>query len=134
MYQLDVFMTQAVNSLTGAAALDMVMVWVSAAVWPNVGLGAAYAGTTLALAVLLAAGAAEAATKLLTVQASARGLPWIAVRSELTRWVVLVAGWSAPLPPGLVPKCLVWVAASWAAALVFAWYTCSKTAPNGPMP
>ena len=31
MYQLDVFMTQAVNSLTGAAALDMVMVWVSAA-------------------------------------------------------------------------------------------------------
>ena len=31
MYQLDVFMTQAVNSLTGAAALDMLMVWVSAA-------------------------------------------------------------------------------------------------------
>ena len=31
MYQLDVFMTLAVNSLTGAAALDMLMVWVSAA-------------------------------------------------------------------------------------------------------
>ena len=127
-----------------AAAL---LVWVLAAVWPDLGLGTAYAGATQALALLLAGGAADAASRLLTVQASASGSPWIAVRAELARWAVLAAGggwlllqggWLAiglvsgsmgpgpskllaPGQAGLLPVCAVWAAAAWAAALVFAW-------------
>ena len=90
--------------------------------WPDLGLGAAYAGATQALALLLVGGAAEAASRVLTVQASATGLPWVAVRAEAMRWSVLAVGWLAPLPPGLLPLCAVWSAAAIAAALVFAWY------------
>ncbi|MES2100149.1 MAG: hypothetical protein V4569_10045 [Pseudomonadota bacterium] len=89
---------------------------------PDLGLGAAYAGATQALALLLVGGAAEAASRVLTVQASATGLPWIAVRAEAVRWGVLAVGWLTPLPLGLLPLCAVWSAAAVAAALVFVWH------------
>lgn len=90
--------------------------------WPDLGLGAAYAGATQALALLLVGAAAEAASRVLAVQASATGQPWIAVRAEAARWGVLAVGWFAPLPPGLLPLCAVWSAAAIAAALVFFWH------------
>ncbi len=93
-------------------------VWLLAPLRPDLGLGPAYTGATRALAVLLAGAAAEAASRLLTVQASARGRPWIAVRAEAARWGVLAAGWLLPLPHGLLPWCAVWAAAAGAAALV----------------
>lgn len=101
--------------LLGVAAL----VWLAAPWWPDLGLGTAYAGATRALALLLAGGAAEAASRVLTVQASASGLPWVGVRAEAARWSVLAAGWLLPLPPGLLAPCAVWSVAAWAAALVF---------------
>lgn len=87
--------------------------------WPDLGLGAAYAGATRALAVLLAGGAAEAASRVLTVQASASGQPWIGVRAEAARWAVLAIGWLALPAPALWPVCVVWAAAAWASAAVF---------------
>jgi hypothetical protein len=87
--------------------------------WPDLGLGAAYAGATNALAVLLAGGAAEAASRVLTVQASASGQPWIAVRAEAARWAVLAVGWWALPQPALLPVCAVWAVGAGAAALVF---------------
>ena len=110
--------------LLGAAAL----VWVLASVWSDLGLGAAYHGATRALAVLLAGGAAEAASRVLTVQAGASGLPWIAVRAEAARWGVLAIGWLAPLPHGLLPVCAVWATAAAAAALVVAWHARARAA------
>jgi hypothetical protein len=95
------------------------LVWLLAGVWPDLGLGPAYAGATRALAVLLAGAAAEAASRVLTVQASARGLPWIAVRAEAARWAVLAIGWLALPAPGLLPVCAVWAVGAWAAAGVF---------------
>jgi hypothetical protein len=88
-------------------------------VWPDLGLGSAYAGATSALALLLAGGAAEAASRVLTVQASASGQPWIAVRAEAARWAVLAIGWWALPQPALLPVCAVWAVGAWAAALVF---------------
>jgi len=101
--------------LLGAALL----VWVVASAWPDLGLGTAYAGATRALAVLLAGAAAEAASRVLTVQASASGLPWIAVRAEAARWAVLAIGWLALPAPTLLPVCAVWAVGAWAAAGVF---------------
>jgi hypothetical protein len=119
--------------LLGAALL----VWLLAPVWPDLGLGQAYAGATRALALLLVGGAADAASRLLTVQASASGSPWTGVRAEVARWAVLLAGggWlqlrgGSPAglaltdqagQSGLMAVCAVWAAAAWAAALVFAW-------------
>ena len=105
-----------VFALLLAAALLM---WLVAGAWPDLGLGPAYAGATRALAVLLAGGAAEAASRVLTVQASASGLPWIAVRAEAARWAVLATGWLALPAPALLPVCVIWAAGAWAAALVF---------------
>ncbi len=100
-----------------AAAL---VAWLAAALRPDLGLGPAYAGTTQALALLLAGGAAEAASRILTVQASASGQPWIAVRAEAARWAVLAIGWLAlPPAPALLAVCGVWAVGAWAAALVF---------------
>jgi hypothetical protein len=95
--------------------------------WPDLGLGAAYAGATQALALLLVGAAAEAASRVLTVQANATGLPWVAVRAEAARWGVLAIGWLAslqggPLPHGLQPLCAIWSAAAVAAAGVFVWH------------
>lgn len=101
--------------LLAAAAL----VWAGSSVWPDLGLGPAYEGTAHALAILLVGGAAEAASRVLTAQASAAGRPWIAVRSEAARWIVLASGFVLPLPPGLLPMCAVWALASAAAAMVF---------------
>ena len=86
---------------------------------PTLGQGPAYAGATRALAVLLAGGAAEAASRVLTVQASASGWPWVAVRAETARWGVLVVGALLPLPRGVWPLCAVWAVAAGAAALIF---------------
>ena len=108
-----------------AALLFMGLLGVAAAVglaaplWPDLALGPAYAGATAALAVLLAGGAAEAASRVLTVHASASGLPWVGVRAEAARWVALGFGWLLlPQPLGLLALCAVWAAAAWAAALV----------------
>lgn len=104
--------------LIGVAGL----VWLAASVWPDLGLGAAYGGATRALALLLVGGAAEAASRVLAVQANASGLPWVAVRAELARWGVLVGGWLLPLPHGLLPLCGVWAGAAAVASLVVAWH------------
>ena len=96
------------------------VVGAAAPAWPDLGLGAAYAGATGALAVLLAGGAAEAASRVLTVQASAQGLPWVAVRAEMARWLVLLIGWTMTSIPSLLTVCVLWAAAAWAAAMVFA--------------
>lgn len=103
--------------LLGAAAVA----WFVAFVKPELGLGAAYAAAAPALAVLLTGCAAEAASRVLTVQASARGTPWIAVRAETVRWTVLVAGWITLPEPSLAVICAVWAAGAWAAAGVFTW-------------
>ena len=105
------------------------VVWAVASRWPDLGMGPAYDGATRALAVLLAGGAAEAASRLLTIQASASGLPWIAVRAECARWAVLVIGWLLlPLPGGLLPVATIWALAAAAAALVFVVH--ARTAQN----
>jgi len=101
--------------MLAAAAL----VLLGSSLWPDLGLGPAYDGTAVALAILLVGGAAEAASRVLTAQASAAGRPEIAVRSEAARWIVLVSGFVLPLPQGLLPICAVWALASAAAAMVF---------------
>ena len=103
----------------GVLLIAAVLMWFAARAWPDLGLGPAYAGATRALAVLLAGGAAEAASRVLTVQASASGLPWVAVRAEAARWAVLGVGWLALPAPALLPVCAVWAIGAWAAALVF---------------
>ena len=95
--------------------------WLVALVKPELGLGAAYVGALPALVVLLTGCAAEAASRVLTVQASARGAPWIAVRAEAVRWTVLVSGWMTLSEPSLTVICTVWAAGAWAAAGVFVW-------------
>lgn len=97
-------------------------VWLLSMRWPDLGLGAAYSGATRALALLLVGAAAEAASRLMTVQAGASGLPWVAVRAEAARWAVLASAALAPLPHGLMAWCAVWSLASIAAALVFVWH------------
>ena len=54
----------------------------------------------------------ELLVRLLTIQASASGLPWIAVRAEGARWAVLVIGWLLPLPGGLLTVATVWALAA----------------------
>ena len=104
------------GALLGIAALG----WLVAPLWPRLGLGAGYDGLARALAVLLVGGAAEAASRVLGVNANAAGTPWVAARAEAARWVVLGVGWLAPLPVGLLPMCALWSAAALAAAAVFA--------------
>ena len=103
-------------ALLGGAAI----VWLAAPWWPDLGLGPAYAGTTLALALLLAGGAAEAASRVLTVHANAGGTPWFAVQSEAGRWLVLVCGALLVRPASLFAVCVVWAAGAWFAAGVLA--------------
>ena len=100
------------------------LVGAMAAAWPDLGLGPAYNGATLVLALLLAGGAAEAASRLLAVQASAAGLPWVAVRAEAARAAVLLlaalGAWAAGPPwPSLPALAIAWSLAAAAAALVF---------------
>jgi len=96
------------------------LVWFAATLWPRLGLGPGYAGLAQALAVLLVGGAAEAASRVLGVNANAAGTPWVAARAEAARWLVLGAGWLAPVPASLLPMCALWSAAALAAAAVFA--------------
>jgi len=103
-------------------------VWLVSGLWPDLGLGPAYIGATRALALLLAGGAAEAASRVLTVQASASGLPWIAVRAEAARWAVLAIGWLALPAPALLAVCVVWAVGAWAAAMVFVWHARAEAA------
>lgn len=114
--------------LMGAAALT----GAASAVWPDLGLGVAYAGATLALAILLVGGAAEAASRLLTVQASASGLPWVAVWAEAARWAVLAIGWLWLSSPSLLLVCTVWAVGAWASALSFVWHARSVLAKAKP--
>jgi O-antigen/teichoic acid export membrane protein len=104
------------GALLGIAAL----LWLAAPLWPRLGLGAGYDGLARALAVLLVGGAAEAASRVLGVQANASGTPWVAVRAELARWVVLWLGWLLLLPTGVLAMCALWSVAAIAAAAVFA--------------
>jgi hypothetical protein len=110
------------GAVFAALLIAAALVWIAASTWSDLGLGPAYAGTTRGLAVLLAGGAAEAASRVLTVQASASGLPWIAVRAEVARWAVLGLGWLALPAPALLPVCAVWAVGAWAAAAVFVWH------------
>lgn len=103
--------------LLAAALASAASAW-----WPNLGLGTAYAGATQALAVLLVGAAAEAASRVLTVQASATGLPWLAVRAEAMRWIVLVTGWWIWPAPDVLTACVVWAAGAWAATGAMAWH------------
>lgn len=92
-----------------------------AGVWPDVGLGANYPDVAVALAVLLVGVAAEAASRVMTVQASAAGLPWIAVRAEAVRWGTLFLCAVFVPTPDVLSVCGVWAVGAWAAALVFVW-------------
>ena len=109
-----------------ALLLAALLVGAASTAWPDLGLGPSYAGATLALCVLLAGGAAEAASRVLTVHASASGLPWVGVRAELARWTVLAIGWfTVPMSmpaSALLSVCAVWAVAAWAAAGVFVWH------------
>lgn len=96
-----------------------VLVWLAAPLWPDLGLGAAYDGATRALGVLLLGGAAEAASRIMAVQATASGRPWIGVHAEVARWGVLGLAWLLPLPDTMLVVCAAWAAAAAAAALVF---------------
>ncbi len=113
-------------ALLSAAAL----VGILALRWPDLGLGASYRGAMPALAVLLLGGAAEAASRVLTIQASATGMPWVAVRAETARWGVLGLAWLIALrlgwPEGLLPLCWAWAAAAFTAAAVFALHSRSR--------
>ncbi len=106
------------GALLGIAAL----VWFAAPLWPRLGLSAGYEGLARALAVLLVGGAAEAASRVLGVNANASGTPWVAVRAEVARWVVLGGGWWFASPSGLLPMCALWSASALAAAAVFAFH------------
>ena len=104
------------GALLGIAAL----VWLAAPLWPRLGLGAGYDGLARALAVLLVGGAAEAASRVLGVNANASGTPWVAVRAEAARWAVLGLGGLFATPSELLPMCMLWSASALAAAAVFA--------------
>jgi hypothetical protein len=115
---------RAAVTVFAALCLAAAAVGVAGTVWPDLGLGRAYAGATFALAVLLAGGAAEASSRVLTVHASASGLPWVGVRAEVVRWSVLAVAAlmldrAAPHPGGLLLVCAVWSLAAAAAAAVF---------------
>ena len=103
-------------ALLGVAAL----VWLAAPLWPRLGLGAGYDGLARALAVLLVGGAAEAASRVLGVNANASGTPWVAVRAEIARWAVLGGGALFASPSTLLPMCALWSASALAAAAMFA--------------
>ena len=109
--------------LFSALLVVAVLVWLAAPLWPHLGLGPSYVGLTSALAVLLVGAAAEAASRVLGVNANASGTPWVAVRAEVARWGVLGAGWLVPLPSGVLPMCALWSAAALVAAAVFAFQT-----------
>jgi O-antigen/teichoic acid export membrane protein len=96
--------------------------WMLAPRWPDLGLGPAYADATRAVAVLLVGAAGEAASRLLAVHAQALGKPWVAVRAEASRAVVLLSGWAMSLDDGLLTMCAVWSAASLVAAAVLTWH------------
>jgi O-antigen/teichoic acid export membrane protein len=114
-------------ALLGVAAL----VWLAAPLWPRLGLGAGYDGLARALAVLLVGGAAEAASRVLGVNANASGTPWVAVHAEIARWLVLGGGALVASPSALLPMCALWAASALAAAAVFAFQARSSAPPEG---
>lgn len=98
------------------------LVWCVAWVRPDLGLGSLYAGVTRSVAVLLVGGAAEAAIRVLAVQASANGTPSIAVWSEVARSSVLALAWWTAPAPSLLQICAAWALGAWAAAGIFVWF------------
>ena len=115
------------GALLGIAAL----VWFAAPLWPRLGLGAGYDGLARALAVLLVGGAAEAASRVLGVNANASGTPWVAVHAEGARWAVLGLGGLFASPSALLPMCMLWSASALAAAAVFAIQARRVVPPEG---
>ena len=103
------------GALLGVAALA----WLASPLWPRLGLGAGYDGLARALAVLLVGGAAEAASRVLGVNANASGTPWVAVRAEVARWLVLGGTWFVASPSSVLAMCALWSASALAAAGVF---------------
>ncbi len=114
-------------ALLGIAAL----VWLAAPLWPRLGLGAGYDGLARALAVLLVGGAGEAASRVLGVNANASGAPWVAVRAEVARWVVLGGGVWFVSPSGVLPMCALWSASALAGAAVFVFHARSAAPLEG---
>ena len=114
--------------LFGLLLVAALLLWLSAPLWPGLGLGEAYSGLARALAVLLVGGAADAASRVLGVNANASGVPWVAVRAELARWVVLGIGWVMLTAPDLMSLCALWAAAALAAAAVFVGHAWGGTA------
>ncbi len=120
--------------LFGALLAMAACVWLAAPLWPRLGLGAGYDGLARALAVLLVGGAAEAASRVLGVNANASGTPWLAVRAEVARWVVLGLGGLFAVPSALLPMCALWSASALAAAAVFALQARSGVPLEGDAP
>jgi hypothetical protein len=98
------------------------LVWGVALVRPDLGLGSTYAGVTRGVALMLVGGAAEAAIRILAVQAIASGAPSIGVWSEVARSSVLALGWWLAPAPDLLQVCAVWALGAWAAAGTFVWF------------
>jgi hypothetical protein len=106
-------------ALFGAALALAALLGLLSTVWPHLGLGAAYTGLALALAILLVGAAAEMASRLLAAQAHAAGQPGRVLRAEAARWSTLVVGMSLPLPASVWVVCALWSVAAFACALVF---------------
>lgn len=116
---------EAARRIAGAVCAFLLLfagfAWAAGLVSPDLGLGAAYAGATHAVAILLVGAAAEAASRVLAAQAGARGTPWIVVRAEVARWTVLAGGWLVLPTLTLTLVCAVWATGAWAGAAVCAW-------------
>lgn len=123
--------------LFAALLVVAALVGLAAPLWPRLGLGPGYAGLALAVAVLLVGAAAEAASRLLAVNANASGTPWVGVRAEAARWAVLGLGglmaWRVAWPSGVLPMCALWSAAALAAAAVFAFQARATAQRDGSL-
>lgn len=118
------------GALCAALLSVALMIWLAAQWLPDLGLGPAYMGTTQALAVLMVGAAAEAASRVLTVDVYANGLPWLAVRAEVARWLVLGLAFALLPSLTLLGICAVWAAAAFATATVFALHARRSTRPG----
>jgi hypothetical protein len=117
----------ALTMLLLAACVLVLGVW-----WPDLWMGPAYAGLHAVVACLMLGGAADAAMRLLAVDAQAEGRPLHTARAELVRTVVVVAGvllvasdaFGAGGPPALM------LAAVWAVAAYLALITLALSVPR----
>ena len=119
--------------LFAALLVVAALVGLAAPLWPHLGLGPGYVGLTLAVALLLVGAAAEAASRVLAVNANASGTPWVGVRAETARWGVLGLGAVVAWPSGVLPMCALWSAAALAAAAVFAFQALATGQQDGSL-